>query len=99
MIDNLYLLQECQTITTLSEISPDPDKKCIFPFTYNGEEFVGCTTKDHNGSYWCATELTPNSRSNKKHNLNWGFCGAGCPKGLHICKLFKTIHMPDNDST
>ena len=48
---------------------------------------MGCTTKDRNGSYWCATELTPNSRSNKKHNLNWGFCGAGCPKGLHICKL------------
>ena len=52
---------------------------------------MGCTTKDRNGSYWCATEITPNSRSNKKHNLNWGFCGAGCPKGLHICKLWLWI--------
>jgi len=40
---------------------------CVFPFTYHGELFYECTTRDFDGREWCSLkeDYAPNS---------WGFC-------------------------
>ena len=36
--------------------SDDPNRPCVFPFTFDGVTYNGCT-KD-NGDAWCATKVT-----------------------------------------
>ena len=36
-------------------VKPEP-KKCVFPFTYGGEEYNTCITNDNYGIYWCGTD-------------------------------------------
>lgn len=43
-------------------------KCCVFPFTYRGELYYDCTTKDF-GKEWCS--LHEDYETHKQ----WGFCG------------------------
>ena len=42
---------------------------CAFPFTYEGETYYECTTKDFNGKQWCSL-----NEDFEKHR-RWGHCG------------------------
>lgn len=42
---------------------------CAFPFTYQGETYYECTTKDFNGKQWCSL-----NEDFEKHR-RWGHCG------------------------
>ena len=67
--------------------SPDPNKKCRFPYTYQGEVYTTCLSGKGPGvtwaghfpsidkPYWCPTELYEN------HYLidgKWGYCSNTC---------------------
>ena len=41
---------------------------CVFPFTYNSQQYTQCTTVDHAGKHWCYTTNTG----------KWGECSAAC---------------------
>ena len=52
---------ECpDTCDTCSAVSgPGAGAACVFPFTYQGEAFYGCTVRgSENGAAWCATEVS-----------------------------------------
>ena len=48
----------------------DDDKKCLFPFRYNGKNYEECTTEDDpEDPPWCATSLRVK---------DYGNCSAEC---------------------
>jgi hypothetical protein len=57
----------------------DPDIACVFPFTYLGEVYTGCTSIDVDGGYWCATS----SNYDEDPRKGWGYCDKDVPG----CKL------------
>merc|ERR1711976_125381 len=57
------------------------NKPCIFPFTFQGETFTGCTHRgSENGAAWCATEVDGNG--NVVTNA-WEDCQASCPMDMN----------------
>ncbi len=41
---------------------------CVFPFSYKGVTYTGCSTVDNNGYPWCYTS------DNYKNDHMWGNC-------------------------
>ena len=52
---------------------PDPGANCVFPFTYNGVEYNGCTSVDSD-ALWCSTK--PSADLDEVDG--WGFCPPTC---------------------
>ena len=69
----------CRTIASSAGESPYPNKKCIFPFTYNDREFINCIKNDSNGAFWCATEVDSDGNFENTSD-KWGICSEECPK-------------------
>ena len=74
-----YIFSGCGTIRSDPVPSPDPMKKCIFPFIFDEEEFNGCTKSGYNGVYWCPTQVLADGSLNQ-NSSKWGVCGSNCPK-------------------
>ena len=54
---------------------PDQNKKCVFPFRYNGKEHKSCITDNAcDDCFWCGTEY------NVTIDKGWGMCRESCPK-------------------
>lgn len=57
---------------------PDPNKKCVLPFVYDGKEFTKCTnydwvdSSDCSGCFWCGTQYQVTWDS------GWGMCNDKC---------------------
>jgi len=72
---------EEQKCTTTSD-SIDPGSKCVFPFTHNGLEYVGCPPDPIDTSRrWCSTETDGNGEHVSGSN-KYGFCSDKCPISL-----------------
>jgi len=54
------------------------DDLCVFPFSYKGALYSGCTTVDNNGTEWCSTKTDHRGVHTKG---SWGNCGEGCSSG------------------
>ena len=67
----LFLLEECKTTPD----SPDPNKKCHFPFVYNNVTHHRCTVYIDRTNQVCATEDSPTFFADGK----WGECHWKCP--------------------
>lgn len=52
-------------------------QECLFPFTYEGEEYKECITLDDT-SPWCSVKLDENQTF---INPEWGSCDKACPGG------------------
>ena len=63
------LKEDCQTSGGSS-----PGSKCVFPFSYKGMTYTGCTTMENSGAPWCAISYHNNSIDVK----HWSNCGQGC---------------------
>ena len=63
----------CKTIS-----GPKPGVSCVFPFTYKGKTYRGCTTMENNGVEWCSTK-TDNGGAHV--GGQWGNCDPECHKG------------------
>ena len=50
-------------------------KNCVFPFTYNGKKYTGCS-KDGKGKWWCATKVDSKGIMKKD---KWARCNEYCP--------------------
>ena len=67
--------------------APDHNKDCVFPFQYQGKEYVKCTSADTcKGCFWCGTQYNVTS------DAGWGVCAKTCPKqgGMNIFIRFYT---------
>ena len=52
---------------------------CVFPFTYAGQTFTGCTKVGaDDDTYWCST-LTDADGNHVGGQGNWGHCDSSCP--------------------
>ena len=67
-----YATQTLSSNDTVLNV-PSQNKNCIFPFTYKGEEYTACTTKDTClECFWCGTDyIVTNSKG-------WGMCNETC---------------------
>ena len=64
---------------------PSKNKKCIFPFTFDGITYTSHKGCAHNkGGHWCSTKVDING-NHIGNRGNWGFCGSACIKGT-LCK-------------
>ena len=54
---------------------PKPNRKCVFPFKYNGKTYTGCTAKGAKRD-WCSTRTVRGH-----HQMGyWGYCASNCKK-------------------
>ena len=54
---------------------PDPNKDCVFPYTFLRKKYLKCTNEHaFNGIFWCGTEYNATDKS------GWGMCNDYCPK-------------------
>ena len=61
---------------------PSKNKKCIFPFTFDGVTYTSHKGCAHNkGGHWCSTKVDING-NHIGNRGNWGFCGSACIKGI-----------------
>ena len=51
-----------------------PVEDCVFPFTYNGKKYTGCS-KDGKGKWWCATRVNSKGVMEKD---KWARCNEYC---------------------
>eukprot|EP00092_Neocalanus_flemingeri_P015778 GFUD01017082.1.p1 GENE.GFUD01017082.1~~GFUD01017082.1.p1 ORF type:complete len:578 (-),score=97.32 GFUD01017082.1:48-1781(-) len=59
----------------------DPNVPCVFPFTYLGTVYSGCTrANDPDEKLWCATKVDENG-SYINHSKQYGYCSEDCPDG------------------
>ena len=58
--------------------SEDPEKECIFPFTFNNFTYNGCPTDPVDETKrWCSTKTDENG-IHITGNTTWGYCTPGC---------------------
>ena len=84
---------QCKTVG-----GPDPYKKCVFPFTWNGNTYYGCPTDpDDSSKTWCSTSV--DGRGNHvTGQKKYGFCNEACPKHSSAPKLkskYKNENKPN----
>jgi len=59
----------------------DPNKPCVFPFTFRGKTYNTCTWDMHHltgRKAWCSTYVNDTGHHQGGQG-NWGACGSGCP--------------------
>jgi len=64
-------------------VDKNPNVPCVFPFTYRGIKYTGCTrVSDKAGKRWCATNVDENGFyiNNSKQ---YGYCEEDCPDSDH----------------
>jgi len=61
---------DCRTVS-----GPVKDAPCLFPFTYQGEEYHECSTADYGGKLWCSTQT---DQDGNYVAGKWGVCGDSC---------------------
>ena len=58
--------------------SVDPEKECVFPFTYNNFTYNGCPSDPLDDTIrWCSTKTDQNGVHTEGSD-NWGYCTSGC---------------------
>ena len=71
---------------------PQPNKRCIFPFTFNGRSHNTCITGKIRTRPWCST----------KENYargQWGYCSLTCPPTMPDQRNFPNVDCgEDRDS-
>jgi len=96
LLNNCYGQSLSSTNTQCKTVGgPDPFKKCVFPFTWNGNTYYGCPTDpDDSSQTWCSTSV--DGRGNHvTGQKKYGFCNEACPKHslapkLKDCEIFCT---------
>ena len=86
---NFWTFPYCSfSATTCHTVSgPEPNKACVFPFTYKGIIHEGCTDEDHD-QFWCLTDLT---------TRKWGNCGPDCKtKGMFLDAIIDITYYTAN---
>merc|ERR1712180_308761 len=67
-----------EDVCLTSADSEDPEKECIFPFTFNNFTYYGCPTDPNDESKrWCSTSTDENG-VHVTGDGTWGYCTSGC---------------------
>ena len=67
---------EC-TATFVNKKGREKQKKCVFPFKYEGKTYNKCTRDNsENRKSWCAFKV---NRAGVAVNGKWADCDKGCP--------------------
>ena len=63
----------------LTKGGANPNKPCVFPFTWNGAIYSGCPVDpDDENERWCSTKVDANGLHLQGQD-QWGHCSASCP--------------------
>ena len=81
-----YLQIALQDCVTVGGGSGNKDKRCIFPFRYNGKKYNHCISKAGNEKPWCSTKVTK-GHHHVGNGGNWGYCSPSCPFSPNRGKL------------
>ena len=65
IVCEIFLSIVCKTKATAK---PNPNEKCLFPFTWKNKVYTACTIVDNNWKPWCAT------KSKFTETDGWGEC-------------------------
>merc|ERR1712109_340652 len=88
---------EDEDVCLTSADSADPEKECIFPFTFNNFTYHGCPTDPVNAkNRWCSTKTDENG-VHVDGNNTWGFCTLGCRPEIFLDELLLGTDA-DNDT-
>ena len=98
-MDSFEILSKTSSRPILTMQSPDPFKKCEFPFIYNKIVYTSCvsdSSSDSRYAPWCATEV--------KENLEvvdgkWGICSYNCWDSPNSPGNLKPFSFEDNTNT
>jgi len=64
------------------EAGPDKGAECVFPFSWGGKTYSGCTPWTYGGTFqgrgWCSTK-TNEEGLHVNGEGNYGFCSSDCP--------------------
>ena len=69
-----------EDVCLTSEDSKDPNKECVFPFTFNNFTYNGCPTDptdETKTKRWCSTNVDETG-NHVAGGDNWGYCTKGC---------------------
>ena len=66
--------QSTTSDTVFKYYVPNPNEKCVFPFTFDDIEYTKCTNYNCPECFWCGTQRMV------KDNSGWGVCSVVCPK-------------------
>ena len=79
-------------ICHVTEVATNKKKGCIFPFSFGGSTFHGCTLFDDDPKPWCST-LVDEEGKHVGERGKWGYCGNECPIDQFGGKL-KSVEWP-----
>ena len=89
--DDLWEEEVCLT----SSDSVDPEKECVFPFTYNNFTYHGCPRDPKDKTRrWCSTKTDDNG-VHIDNNDTWGYCTSSCYPEIFPGKIiffFPSLH-------
>ena len=75
---------DCKTVS-----GPSSNRKCIFPFVFNGTIYNKCA---HDADdFWCSTKVDSKG-CHIGGQGNWGICGPNCFKGIDDQSYKKSVH-------
>ena len=67
----------------MTNVPPNPDEKCVFPFKWMGVEHIACTKANHD-QFWCGTRynIDIDIAQDQWNITGWGHCVDSdvCPK-------------------
>ena len=75
-------------ICQVTEASTQEKKHCIFPFSFGGSTFHGCTQVDGDSKPWCPTFVDEEGKHVATSGMR-GYCGNECPMDKFGGKLKK----------
>lgn len=75
----MFSYSSCQTLDTDSDSRAKIGVPCVFPFTYKGVSYSGCTADtDPDGQLWCATRVDKDGNY-VSNSGQYGHCNQYCP--------------------
>ncbi len=78
-----------QSTPTAASCETNGGLNCVFPFTYQGENFETCTKKNAE-SFWCGTKV--DSDGNQIYG-QWDYCSGDCSEFPSIKELFLRLRL------
>eukprot|EP00092_Neocalanus_flemingeri_P054714 GFUD01064474.1.p1 GENE.GFUD01064474.1~~GFUD01064474.1.p1 ORF type:complete len:306 (+),score=62.46 GFUD01064474.1:112-918(+) len=94
-------LERCPALCSAVS-GPATGRECVFPFTWDGKTYQGCTPWTYGGSnqgkMWCSTR-TDGQGGHVNGGGNFGYCGPECPAaGTDLIKIKTRTEQVPNDA-
>jgi len=91
--------EEGEDVCLTSADGEEPEKECVFPFTYNNFTFNGCpTVHEDKTKRWCSVKTDENG-VHITGDKTWGYCTSGCRPEISRDELSIVTNATDEVQT